>query len=200
MLAGTGLLVGVSAPAARSGRPHTAARRRRPLPGPSDPAVITLERTGCHGQCAEYKLSFYDDGEVVYEGKANVSKAGRWHATVTKDILSDLLTEFQRTSYGALSDKYPAGLTETSIATTSLRTGDKVKTVTHEVGSPFPPASLIASKTGSTPACNRWIGRGNTRRRAGGEGKGPVATHRSRPSKTSARPCRLARSPLSDLD
>ena len=66
-------------------------------PAPSAPPIITLERTGCHGQCAEYKLSFYDDGEVVYEGKANVSKAGRWHATVTKDILSDLLTEFQRT-------------------------------------------------------------------------------------------------------
>ena len=31
------------------------------------------------------------------------------------------------------SDKYPAGLTETSTPTTSLRTGDKVKTVTHEV-------------------------------------------------------------------
>jgi Domain of unknown function (DUF6438) len=113
-------------------------------PAPSAPPIITLERTGCHGQCAEYKLSFYDDGEVVYEGKANVSKAGRWHATVTKDILSDLLTEFQRTGYAGLSDKYPAGLTETSTATTSLRSGDKVKTVTHEVGSPFPPASLIA--------------------------------------------------------
>jgi hypothetical protein len=126
-----------------------AAHRSRPQPAPAPaapatPPLITLERTGCHGQCAEYKLSFYEDGQVVYEGKANVSKAGRWHATVTKDILSDLLTEFQRTSYATLSDKYPAGLTETSTAITSLRTGDKVKTVTHEVGSPFPPAALIA--------------------------------------------------------
>jgi len=145
MLAGTGLLVGVSAPRCAFGQAaHRSPPQAAPAPAPATPPVITLERTGCHGQCAEYKLSFYDDGEVVYEGKANVSKAGRWHATVTKDILSDLLTEFQRTSYGALSDKYPAGLTETSIATTSLRTGDKVKTVTHEVGSPFPPASLIA--------------------------------------------------------
>lgn len=148
-LATVGLLAaGVIAAAATPGRAlgQAAHRSKTPAaaPAPSAPPIITLERTGCHGQCAEYKLSFYDDGEVVYEGKANVSKAGRWHATVTKDILSDLLTEFQRTGYATLSDKYPAGLTETSTATTSLRSGDKVKTVTHEVGSPFPPASLVA--------------------------------------------------------
>ena len=143
MLAGACVLIGALAPQNVLGQ---AAHRSRPqpAPAPATPPLITLERTGCHGQCAEYKLSFYEDGQVVYEGKANVSKAGRWHATVTKDILSDLLTEFQRTSYSTLSDKYPAGLTETSTAITSLRTGDKVKTVTHEVGSPFPPASLIA--------------------------------------------------------
>ncbi len=143
MLAGACVLIGASAPQRARGQ---AAHRSRPqpAPAPATPPLITLERTGCHGQCAEYKLSFFEDGQVVYEGKANVSKAGRWHATVTRDILSDLLTEFQRTSYATLSDKYPAGLTETSTATTSLRTGDTVKTVTHEVGSPFPPAALIA--------------------------------------------------------
>jgi Domain of unknown function (DUF6438) len=147
-LAAAGLLAAGGVAAATPGRAlgQAAHRSKTPAaaPAPSAPPIITLERTGCHGQCAEYKLSFYDDGEVVYEGKANVSKAGRWHATVTKDILSDLLTEFQRTGYATLSDKYPAGLTETSTATTSLRSGDKVKTVTHEVGSPFPPASLVA--------------------------------------------------------
>jgi|SRR5579863_6691279 uncharacterized protein DUF6438 len=144
-LAAACVLIAASAPQSASGQAaHRSRPQPAPTPAPAAPPVITLERTGCHGQCAEYKLSFYEDGQVVYEGKANVSKAGRWHATVTKDILSDLLTEFQRTSYSALSDTYPAGLTETSTAITSLRTGDKVKTVTHEVGSPFPPAALIA--------------------------------------------------------
>lgn len=145
LLAGVCVLIGASAPQSALGQAaHHTRPQPAPAPAPAVPPLITLERTGCHGQCAEYKLSFFEDGQVVYEGKANVSKAGRWHATVTKDILSDLLTEFQRTSYATLSDKYPAGLTETSTATTSLRTGDKVKTVTHEVGSPFPPAALIA--------------------------------------------------------
>jgi hypothetical protein len=131
MLAGTCVLIGAVAPQNAFGQAaHRSPPQAAPAPVPATPPVI--------------KLSFYDDGEVVYEGRANVSKAGRWHATVTRDILSDLLAEFQRTGYPSLSDKYPAGLTETSIATTSRRTGDKVKTVTHEVGSPFPPASLVA--------------------------------------------------------
>jgi hypothetical protein len=145
MLAGACVLIAAWAPQNAAGQAaHPGRSQPAPAPAPVTPPIITLERTGCHGQCAEYKLSFYEDGQVLYEGKANVSKAGRWHAIVTKDILADLLTEFQRTGYSTLNDKYPAGLTETSTAITSLRTGDKVKTVTHEVGSPFPPASLIA--------------------------------------------------------
>jgi hypothetical protein len=140
------VVIGVSVPshvfgqAAHHPRPQAAAA----IPDPATPPVITLERTGCHNQCAEYRLAFYDDGEVIYDGKANVSKAGRWKAALSKQAVTDLLAEFQRIGYGSLSDKYPSGITETSTATTSLRTGDKVKTVTHEVGSPFPPATLVA--------------------------------------------------------
>jgi Domain of unknown function (DUF6438) len=149
--AATGMMVvaciamGAAAPQRAWGQ---AAHRTHPqpiaVPESAVPPVITLERTGCHSQCAEYKLSFYDDGQVIYEGKANVSKGGRWRTTVGKQALAELVTEFQRTGYSSLNDKYPAGITETSTAITSLRLGDKTKTVSHEVGSPFPPAALVA--------------------------------------------------------
>lgn len=144
LLAAAGLAAVALAPGLAHGQtPH--ASHARPSAPVAEPApLMTLERTGCHGQCAEYKLSFYGDGQVVYDGKANVSKAGRWHATVTKQIVSQLLDEFQRVNFQALQDKYPAGLTETSTAVTSLRIGDRVKVVTHDVGSPFPPPALIA--------------------------------------------------------
>ena len=63
---------------------------------------------------------------------------------MSKQIVTQLLGEFQRMNFQSLQDKYPAGLTETSTAVTSLRTGGKIKVVTHDVGSPFPPAALIA--------------------------------------------------------
>jgi hypothetical protein len=104
--------------------------------------VITLERSACHGQCAEYRLSFFEDGQVVYDGVANVSKAGRWYARVSRSTVESLVAEFRRIGYDSLSPKYPPGLTASPIATTTLRVGDRLKTVTHEEGSPFPPASL----------------------------------------------------------
>jgi hypothetical protein len=103
---------------------------------------MTLERSACHGQCAEYRLAFYEDGQVVYDGLANVSKAGRWYAHVPRETVERLVGEFRRIGYDSLSAKYPPGINQSPVATTSLRAGDKLKSVTHEEGSPFPPPAL----------------------------------------------------------
>jgi Domain of unknown function (DUF6438) len=106
--------------------------------------VITMERTQCKGMCAEYKLSFYEDGSVVYEGKANASKAGLWRAAVSKETVDDLVTQFQRIDFFALQPSYGGGLSQNPVAVTSLRLNDRTKTVSHDEGSPFSPESLTA--------------------------------------------------------
>jgi len=104
--------------------------------------VITLERSSCHGQCPEYKLAFFPDGQVAYDGMANASKAGRWYAHLPRETVDRLVAEFRRIGYDSLSTKYPPGINQSPVATTSFRDGDKFKTVTHEEGSPFPPPAL----------------------------------------------------------
>jgi hypothetical protein len=99
---------------------------------PAEAPVITLERAQCKGQCPEYKLSFFSDGTVLYDGKANVSKAGRWRATLPRQTLD----------YFSLDNTFGGGLSHNPIAITSWRRNDKVKTVTHDVGSPFSPPAL----------------------------------------------------------
>jgi hypothetical protein len=108
------------------------------------PPVITLERTRCKGQCAEYKLSLYADGLVTYDGRANSSKAGMWRATVSRQTISELVAQFARANFMTLQDNFPGGLSEDPVAITSFRQNDHVKTVTHDVGSPFSPESLTA--------------------------------------------------------
>src|SRR5215469_11048832 len=66
--------------------------------------VFTLERTQCKGQCAEYKLAFYTDGTVTYDGKANVSKAGHWHATISRETVSRIVADFQRIDFFSLEN------------------------------------------------------------------------------------------------
>jgi len=109
---------------------------------PAAAPVFTLERTQCKGQCAEYKLSFYSDGRVDYEGKANVSKAGHWHAMISRETFNSIVTDFQRINYFSLDNSYSGGLTQDPVAITSWRQSDRVKTVTHDVGSPFSPGAL----------------------------------------------------------
>jgi hypothetical protein len=104
--------------------------------------VITLERTACHGQCAEYKLSFYEDGQVIYDGMANVSKAGRWYARVPRSTVEDLTGDFRRIGYDTLAAKYPPGIADSPVATVSLRESGRMRTVTHQQNSPFPPPAL----------------------------------------------------------
>jgi len=120
---------------------HARYAAAKPAEPPAQP-LITLERSACHGQCAEYRLSFFEDGQVVYDGLANVSKAGRWYAHVPRETIEQLLVEFRRVGYDSLSPKYPPGLDQSPIATTSLRTAGKTKVVTHQVSSPFPPPAL----------------------------------------------------------
>jgi hypothetical protein len=104
--------------------------------------LFTLERTQCKGMCAEYKLSFYSDGRVVYDGKANVSKAGIWRAQITHQEVEQIVADFQKLNYFALENSYAGGLSQNPVAITSLRQNDRLKTVTHDEGSPFSPEAL----------------------------------------------------------
>ena len=106
--------------------------------------VITMERTQCKGMCAEYKLSFFEDGSVLYEGKANASKAGIWRATVPKEAVDDLVAQFQRIGFFTLQPSYGGGLSQNPVAVISFRWNDRTKTVSHDSGSPFSPEALTA--------------------------------------------------------
>lgn len=104
--------------------------------------VFTLERAQCQGQCAEYKLAFYGDGTVTYDGKANVSKAGHWHAMIPRETVTRIVADFQRLDFFSLENSYAGGLSKNPVAITTWRQNDHVKTVTHDTGSPFSPEAL----------------------------------------------------------
>jgi hypothetical protein len=109
---------------------------------PVESPLFTLERTQCKGQCAEYKLSFFGDGLVTYDGKANVSKAGRWHATIARATVTEIIGDFHRMDFFSLENAYAGGLSKNPVAITSWRQNDRVKTVMHDEGSPFSPGAL----------------------------------------------------------
>jgi uncharacterized protein DUF6438 len=103
--------------------------------------VITLERTVCYGTCPAYKLTIFDDGKVVYEGKEFVKRKGKAEGQISKAALDELVREFERIDYFKLDDQYtddpkncPESWTDYPSATTSLNWKGKTKTVLHYHG------------------------------------------------------------------
>src|ERR1051326_3105815 len=74
----------------------------------SQPAapVITLERTACYGTCAIYKVSIFEDGKVLFEGKEFVRVQGKAQGRISKTDLETLQREFKRIDFFKLGDRY----------------------------------------------------------------------------------------------
>ena len=102
--------------------------------------VITLERTTCFGSCPAYKLTIFDDGKVLFEGKEFVKQRGKAEGQITKDELERLVREFNKINYMKLEDEYGIGdrcpdlWTDYPSAITSFSTNGTTKTINHYLG------------------------------------------------------------------
>ncbi len=123
-------------------------------------AVITLERSACFGFCPMYKLTIYGNGKVVYEGIEYVKVKGKRTGRISPAAFRRLMNEFQRAQYFDLADSYSGGPTDAAYVITSLKIGDKTKTVNHYLASPDAPSKLteLEKKIDGAVKVQRWIG------------------------------------------
>jgi hypothetical protein len=68
--------------------------------------VITLERTACYGTCPIYKVSVFENGEVIYNGEKYVKTLGIVKYKVDTNIIKILINEFLKVSYFSLKENY----------------------------------------------------------------------------------------------
>ena len=129
--------------------------------------VITLERTVCYGTCPAYKLTIFDDGKVVYEGKDFVKQKGKAEGHITKRELEELVREFERINYFSLDDYYvddrncPEIWTDNPSAITSLNSNGKTKKIDHYYGCRGLPVldqlTALERKIDEVVNTKRWI-------------------------------------------
>ena len=103
--------------------------------------VITLERTACFGSCPVYKVTIFDDGTVMFDGKESVKRPGMDVSRISKSDVEALVREFAKVDYQKLDEAYtddpkncPQQWTDASTAITSLTVEGKKKTVRHYLG------------------------------------------------------------------
>ena len=95
---------------------------------------IKLSRTYCYGVCPVYSLEIRGDGEVVFNGQANVPALGGQRGRVSRKIVSDLVEAFRRAEYFSLKDEYVATITDLPSCTTSIEFDGQKKAVKDYVG------------------------------------------------------------------
>jgi len=107
--------------------------------------VITLRRTACYGFCPVYSLEVFEDGRLHYDGEQFVAVTGRQDGHISPATVKALIADFLKADYFDLKDVYesrqnPDGtsewITDSPTTYTSLRIGNKVKTVKDYAFSP----------------------------------------------------------------
>lgn len=129
--------------------------------------VITLERTTCFGTCPAYKLTIFDDGKVLFEGREFVKHKGKAEGEITKAQLEELVREFNHINYMKLDDEYGIGdrcpdiWTDYPSAITSINQNGQTKTILHYQGcrglTVLDQLTALENKIDEVVNTKRWI-------------------------------------------
>lgn len=100
--------------------------------------VITLERSGCLGKCPVFKLALLSNGSVYFLGRHNIKRKGIFDTVFNKQDLSVLISEFHKSGFFRLREKYDlsncVGPTDLSSLVISIKTPEISKIVSFYIG------------------------------------------------------------------
>jgi hypothetical protein len=102
---------------------------------------ITLIRTNCFYTCPDYAVTISADGNVLFEGKANVKVKGRAQIRISLEKVQALIAAFEKAKFFSLKNRYVlpedgcrvySG--DSPSATLSIVIGGKTKSIDHNLG------------------------------------------------------------------
>ena len=96
----------------------------------NDSLFVTIERTVCFGKCPAYKASIYTKGYIIFDGKMNVDKIGRFSTQLSKEELESLKQKINTINYFDLNDKYDGPVTDLPSVITSVALNGYRKSIT----------------------------------------------------------------------
>ncbi len=95
-----------------------------------DSLFVTIERTACFGKCPTYKTRIYTSGYVIFDGKMNVDKIGRFSTKLSKEEIETLKQKINEVNYFELNDKYDGPATDLPSVITSVALNGFRKSIT----------------------------------------------------------------------
>lgn len=118
--------------------------------GTESNAVITLERTACHGNCPVYTVTILADGTVMYEGTDFVSVTGEQSSAIAPETVAAMVEAFQNAGYFEWNKAYETqAVSDLATITTSVTRSGSTHTIVRYAGDPSAPLAL--------PFLEQWI-------------------------------------------
>lgn len=106
-----------------------------PQPGPRQ-IEISLRRTVCYGTCPDYTVTIRDDGSVTYHGGRFVRVSGLHTWKIDPAAVRALADEIVKDGFFDLQESYSSPWTDNPTVVTSLRIGDRSKTIRDYIAGP----------------------------------------------------------------
>jgi ankyrin repeat protein len=97
---------------------------------------MRLKRTSCYGACPDYSVEVSGNGDVEFNGIANVFISGHHRAKISAEALHELVAAFRRANYLWLKNSYHAMITDLPTYSTSIEF-DGLKKSVVDYGGPF---------------------------------------------------------------
>lgn len=87
---------------------------------PQRQEFATIQKSYCYGKCPVYKMTIYEDGRTILEGKANLDMIGVWELKLDMSELDAFTKMARNIGYMELEDKYDSEITDIPSTTTSI--------------------------------------------------------------------------------
>lgn len=69
--------------------------------------VVTIQKTGCYGNCPDYEFILQSNGDATYIGKKNVPRIGKYLAKAQPGFLFSIKDQIQKGNFFKMSTIYP---------------------------------------------------------------------------------------------
>lgn len=108
-------------------------------------ALIQFEQFGCRGFCPSYKLTFFNNGVMAYEGLRNVALTGPAEKNITAEELRQLKAQVLSVNLWQYPEKIESQVADAPYASMTVTLGDKSHAVSGSIDRPRPILDLEAS-------------------------------------------------------
>jgi NADH:ubiquinone oxidoreductase subunit E len=106
--------------------------------------ALTIQHTGCRGNCPAYNITVDANGAATYEGRRGVEMMGKYSKTVGKATVTELVKAIQAANFWDFEAEYGGEVADVPGITTTVVMDTKTKVVRDIRNAPQPLKDLEA--------------------------------------------------------